>query len=615
MGIFQKMIQDSSISYINVYVNNDEIKLENCNRSFENRFLKNQRKELFDVENLLGRNILSEILKAKENGEAFYVHKNINIDKILNITIYKYNEHEYYMSIEVKEEFILSALIRKAPILCWLKSPQGNYIDVNDRFLEYFDIEYDEIIGFDDTVLFDYETSKRIIEQDKDVYKNKKIKIYENIFVFDKKNRNYFETAKWVHLDIETDEAIGVMGVSIESVDKVTLRNNIEKNERNFLDITSNLDEVIMIIEKDKATYVSSYFEELFGYKPDELYNKLDNWMNYWDNIEFLTEIKPYENKEVEFSVTKLGRENEEDIYIESKFIPIFDEYGNVIRKIGLTKDITRQITIENELESLRLDFFANLSHEFRTPINLISSTLQLIGPRIKDIECENKHFLEKYINIINQNSLRLLKLVNNLIDTTMIDSGNFSYNPRNYDIVSFVEDICDSLVDFVKLHNRELIFDTNKEEHVNKFDLDHIERVVLNLVSNSVKYSDPYTKIEVTLEIDEDVVIKIKDYGPGIPKDRQKIIFKRFGQAKDKMRNGQEGSGIGLFIVKSLINMNNGDIKVNSSFNKGSEFIITLPNEKIPKEEYNLIDNNLIIENNSNIINKVNIEFSDIYK
>ena len=289
--------------------------------------------------------------------------------------------------------------------------------------------------------------------------------------------------------------------------------------------------------------------------------------------------------------------------------MPVFDENGNIIKKIGIISDITKTKEIEERLESLRIDFFANLSHEIRTPITLILSCIQILNIKIDNMEEKDKKYLNKYISIIKQNSYRLLKLVNNLIDTTKINSGNFDYNPRNADIISFIENICMSVSEFVKMNDMDIIFDTDEEEKIIAFDLDNMERIILNLLSNAIKFSNNNGIIKVTIKCRDDIKISVKDNGIGIPKDKQNRVFERFGQVKNKMKTESEGSGIGLFLVKHLVELNGGKIDLNSELGKGSEFIITLPNKTVKQEEGELILNKV-----ENKIDRMNIEFSDIY-
>ncbi|MGL5749674.1 MAG: sensor histidine kinase, partial [Paraclostridium sp.] len=261
---------------------------------------------------------------------------------------------------------------------------------------------------------------------------------------------------------------------------------------------------------------------------------------------------------------------------------------------------------------NMRMEFFANLSHELRTPINLILGTIQLLDLKVNKLNDNDKIYFKKYNKIVTQNGLRLLKLVNNLIDTTKIDAGYFEYNPINYDIINFVESICMSVCEFAKQKKVNLIFDTEIEENLMSFDLDMMERIILNLLSNAIKFNKKDGEIKVYIYQDnkKNLNISIKDSGLGIPKEKLDSIFQRFEQVNSKKSNEKEGSGIGLALVKSLVELHKGDIFVNSTLNEGSEFIITIPNVSIDSElGCETIKQDIDVQ-----VNRMNVEFSDIY-
>ena len=179
----------------------------------------------------------------------------------------------------------------------------------------------------------------------------------------------------------------------------------------------------------------------------------------------------------------------------------------------------------------------------------------------------------------MNQNSLRLLRLINNIIDTTKIEADYISLQLKNGDIVYVVEEISQSVAEYIKNHGITLIFDTDVEEKTIAFDEEKIERIMLNLLSNAVKFTKENGSILVNIYDKGDFIeISIKDTGIGIPKDKLEFIFQRFAQIDKSTSRQNEGSGIGLALVKSLVEMHDGEIHANSIEGKGSEFIITLP-------------------------------------
>lgn len=209
----------------------------------------------------------------------------------------------------------------------------------------------------------------------------------------------------------------------------------------------------------------------------------------------------------------------------------------------------------------------------------------------------------------MKQNCYRLVRLVNNLIDISKFDSGYFKLNLHNHNVVNVVEDITLSVADYAKNKGIQLIFDTDIEEKEMAIDLDKIERIILNLLSNSIKFTDKGGQILVSL-IDKDnkIQISIKDNGVGIPKDKLNVIFERFGQVDKTLARNKEGSGIGLSLVKSIVDMHDGTIKVLSEFGNGSEFIIELPVRLVEEEQ---VSDGRLYESK---VEKINIEFADIY-
>ena len=266
------------------------------------------------------------------------------------------------------------------------------------------------------------------------------------------------------------------------------------------------------------------------------------------------------------------------------------------------------------EIEKAKTQFFANLSHEIKTPINIIYSCFQLLDINKRKGETELWNSYNKYYGTIKQNCYRLLRLVNNLVDITKIDSGFMKLNFINYEIVSLVEDITLSIVPYVESKNITVLFDTYVEELVIKCDPESLERVILNLLSNAVKFSNENGNITVLLDANKDfVIIKVKDDGIGIAPEVSDYVFERFAQEDKSFNRKKEGSGIGLSLVKSLVELHGGVVYLEKSVEQGCEFVIKLPN-KILDESKNEEIKSIDIDNKP-LIQKVNIEFSDIYE
>ena len=289
-------------------------------------------------------------------------------------------------------------------------------------------------------------------------------------------------------------------------------------------------------------------------------------------------------------------------------------------RILGTVRNITErkqaELTLKNEaleLERIRTEFFANISHELKTPLNLLLCTTKVINMNLQE-KAINKEKIIKNLNIQTQNCYRLIRLINNLIDFTKLDSGFLEINMVNCNIINVIEEITLSVVEYVECNKINLTFDTDIEEKIIACDLDKVERIMLNILSNATKFTDPGGSIFVRIKDGKEyITISIEDTGIGIPQDKVDIIFDRFRQVDKSFTRNQEGSGIGLSLAKSLLEMHGGSISVESKYGIGTKFILKFPVKIVDssnsRENFKLIDNNL-----SNYVEKIRIEFSDIY-
>jgi len=256
------------------------------------------------------------------------------------------------------------------------------------------------------------------------------------------------------------------------------------------------------------------------------------------------------------------------------------DEIGEPIYFIAQIHNISelKEAYETIEYDRLRTEFFANISHELRTPLNIISNSIQLFSVYVNEDTMDKERYL-KLLNSMRQNCYRLIRLINNLIDTTKIEAGFYNLNVKRCNIINVIEEVTMSVVEFSKSKNIELIFDTEIEEMLMACDPEKIERIMLNLLSNAIKFSRNNGSIFVSISHKgEEIAISVRDNGIGIEKDKLEVIFQRFSQVDKSLNRSHEGSGIGLSIVKSLVELHGGGITVESEYEKGSEFIVLLP-------------------------------------
>lgn len=263
------------------------------------------------------------------------------------------------------------------------------------------------------------------------------------------------------------------------------------------------------------------------------------------------------------------------------------------------------------EIEKIRTEFFSNISHEFKTPINVLLGALKLMEMHVDKIEDKQLNTkLGGLHNSMKLNCYRLLRLVSNFLDITRIETGYIKINMMNCDIIRLVEEIVQSINIYAIEKGINLIFDCDMEERIIGCDPEKIERIVLNLLSNAIKFTSRGDKVFVHMGSEGGfVTISVKDTGIGIRKENQEQIFERFKQVNKSFSRNTEGTGIGLSLVKSLVEMHQGKISVNSIYGEGSEFLIHLPDVEVTEDNayYTGLEG-------VNIGDRVVMEFSDVY-
>ncbi len=409
--------------------------------------------------------------------------------------------------------------------------------------------------------------------------------------------------------------------LTLKDVTEAKIHEIIAEDRAMFIkDVVNNLEVPIAIVDYPGLTYklmnkkhkdMSKYLrnskldmEEYIGQSVDQvLGNKLGQ--------DLLSIIKRVGQKGKEYSLSPytIIDENDKERLYKFKFSPSKDFQGKVIGIHIHGLDITDEVNRSRELEKitrLKDEFFTVISHELRTPLTIIYSSLQLAYDIYKEEITPN---VEKTLGRISQNCSRLLKLINNVLDLSKAEAGFLALNNSCFDVISVTEEIVSSVNLYAKSKDIELIFDTNEEECLVYMDKDKYEKVLLNLLSNSIKFTPEGKKIIVLLEIRKDTFsLKVVDEGIGIPENKLNDIFDRFAQVNTSLSRRAEGTGIGLSLVKKLVEYMEGQISVNSEEGRGSEFAVTYGKTSVPSES------NLEVATIDSTINyKIGIEFSDI--
>jgi len=243
---------------------------------------------------------------------------------------------------------------------------------------------------------------------------------------------------------------------------------------------------------------------------------------------------------------------------------------------------ILHDITREKTIERMKTEFVSLAAHQLRTPLSAIKWTLRmLLDGDLGKITEEQKDFIEKTY----KSNERMITLINDLLDVTRIEEGRYLYKPVLADVEPIVQFVTNSYQEEIK--KKKIRFEFKKPEEglpKIKLDVEKIRLAIDNLIENAIRYTPAYGKVMVSLEHKKGgIEFSVKDTGVGIPKDQQGRIFTKFFRAANVMRMATEGTGLGLFITKNIIEAHGGKIWFESEEGKGTTFYFAIP----VKEEF----------------------------
>ena len=492
------------------------------------------------------------------------------------------------------------------------------------------------------------------LEESENMYKNLMDVLNEGVIIHDNKNIKYINDKGLEILDIN----IGKKEIFIEDIKNIVSKkfrekflsniqlvisrkeekvinkielingrivelvtNNIKLNDEDLLisiviDITE-LENTIMNIEQSEKTYkllLQTLPEGIVIVNPTtkkHIYrNEASIRMLKTIGLEKLNEsIKTYLKEENygnfrRFTIDKL---NNVDISLaivkreeEGSLIVVFRMLDCEFKSIQLEKELNRI----KEKNKFKTEFLSNVAYDIKKPINKIFETNNNLIENKGKYNSEN---INNHTRLVKQNCYRLIRLLSNVEYVSRIDNGTCTLELRKCDIVKLVENIVKISKTYTDKKGIDISFKSEVNKKILSLDIDKVEKIILNILSNAIKFTDTGGRIDINLYMEnEQVCISIKDTGIGIPKDKTEVIFENFEQLDTTLSRGCEGTGMGLSVVKKLANLNNIKINVESELNKGSEFIITLPN--------NIVSKNIKLQDKFAQDEKIDIEFSDIY-
>lgn len=360
----------------------------------------------------------------------------------------------------------------------------------------------------------------------------------------------------------------------------------LAKDLEKFKLAVENASDHIVITDADGAVlYANKAVEKITGFSNKEVIGKKAGSKELWGGNmkkevydEFWDIIK--NKKQIYAGEFKNKRKNGEEYDAAASVSPILDNSGQVVFFIGIERDITR----EKEIDKAKTEFVSLASHQLRTPLTAINWYVEmLMNGDAGKINKEQKNYLEE----VYKGSKRMVDLVNALLNVSRIDLGTFAIDPEPIDFAAASKDVLNELKP--SIINKKMKIKEVYDKNVPLINADPklIRIIFQNLLSNAVKYTPEKGTISVGIKKDnEDVLITISDTGYGIPIGQQARIFEKLFRADNARQRETDGTGLGLYVLKSIIEKNDGKIWFESAENKGTTFYVRMPLSGMKKKE-----------------------------
>src|SRR3989344_1196042 len=323
---------------------------------------------------------------------------------------------------------------------------------------------------------------------------------------------------------------------------------------------------------KGKITAFNLRSEELLWLNGKEIIGKYISQKTrkesvYWEN---LYNIKNLVQRE--FGIKEYTTKGPHKVILEITYVPVRDGY----KKIG-AMHVLRDITREKEIELLKSKFISTASHQMRTPLSGMKWAIDILRKGdAGDLNTEQKELTDKLFLTTDN----LIRLINDMLDVTRIEEGKTGYNFVLGDLEKLVEKVIDDLNMNIRKKEIALTFKKQKQPLPKiAFDSDKLDIAVKNVIDNAIKYTRPNGNVAIELQAGKNsLLLTIKDDGIGIPKKDQKFIFVKFFRAENAIKFQTEGSGLVLYIAKSIMDKHNSIITFESEENKGAIFTLQFP-------------------------------------
>ena len=422
-------------------------------------------------------------------------------------------------------------------------------------------------------IIRSHKIAKKVANEMTENFNKEKVRVEEI-------NRDLQEALSIVEVNLkERDQKQKVIINILEDVEEEKkIIEKLAKDLEKFKLAVDNVSDQIVITDSNGIIiYANQGLQNITGYKVKEVLDKKVGTKNLWGGMmgqdfyknlwhRLAVEKKPF------IGDIKNRRKNGKMYEARAYISPILDSAGQVLFYVAIERDVT----IEKEIDRMKTEFVSVASHQLRTPLSAVKWYLEmLLAGDAGKINKEQEDFLHQAYD----SNERMIALVNGLLNVSRIEAGRLSIEPKVTDIIQLSQTVIGELMPLIQKNKIKFKFLKSGKLPLIKVDSELISQVIMNLLSNAIKYTPAGGKVDYKVELlKNEIKFIVKDTGLGIPNNQQKRIFERFFRADNVIVKDTEGTGLGLYVAKSVVELSGGKIDFVSRENKGSTFWFTLP-------------------------------------
>jgi PAS domain S-box-containing protein len=371
------------------------------------------------------------------------------------------------------------------------------------------------------------------------------------------------------------DEVLGQGQYILTLIKDITDRKSSEEMVKKFVQAVETASDFIVMANGDRIVmYANPATKAITGFEPPEIIGKdvSSLWSGQMDEKfkEDMWNTLSVKKKPFRGEITNSKKDGSKYI-LETQISPILDEKDEVSFYVGISRDITKA----KEVDRMKTEFISLASHQLRTPLTAMKWYMEmLLDGDVGELQEEQR----EYITSINQSNERMIELVNALLNVSRIESGRIMVDPTPTHLGELIQTVLDDLQ--VKIKEKEINMVISINQHLPKINIDPklIRNVYLNLLSNAIKYTPRGGEVDIFISNNgKEIISQVSDTGYGIPKSEFHRVFEKFYRGENVAKVETDGTGLGLYLVKAIIESSNGRIWFDSEEGKGTTFWFSL--------------------------------------